>query len=354
MKSVNRNHLIDTIKGIACIGVVLIHYNWSNDISIIIKTISRFAVPFFFFVSGYYLPNSSKVITSDNFKRKIKHIFDLAVKSALVYAIFCIYWNSIMNSQWNLWTYTKSIFQPAGIVKFLLSSDPFVYAHFWYIIALLACYLILYLVRDKIKPVGYLIGFLVLIVCYSLFAEFNFLTGWKNYVPLTESATLVVSNMFIFRAMPFLLWGVYLKKSTIAEWKQKPNLLLLLAIAVLGCVLVVFEERHFGTILMYVGTHITVLALSLASVWYPDKKIGILEYIGDKLSMYVYIYHIAVGKMWDLIAAKFRLWGNPTINIIRPLLILAGSLLFAQILVSFQKWSRESKKVSLQDKGVRK
>uniref|UniRef100_UPI003FA49461 acyltransferase family protein n=1 Tax=Enterocloster clostridioformis TaxID=1531 RepID=UPI003FA49461 len=45
---------MDCIKGAACIAVVLIHYNFPGYLGIIIKTLSRFAVPFFFGVSGYY------------------------------------------------------------------------------------------------------------------------------------------------------------------------------------------------------------------------------------------------------------------------------------------------------------
>ena len=216
MKSVNRNQCIDTIKGIACIAVVLIHYNWSGNVSEIIKTISRFAVPYFFFVSGYYLPNREGEITSENLKRKIKHIFELAWKSGVIYAVFCIYWNSIMNSGWNLWTYTKDLIEPGKIIKFVLSSDPFVYSHFWYIIALLACYLVLYPLRKMDKKL-FLAGFLILLGAYILFAELKSFVGLNNFITLTEESTLVVSNLFIFRAMPFLLWGVYLKKRNIAE-----------------------------------------------------------------------------------------------------------------------------------------
>lgn len=49
-----RYRSMDCIKGAACIAVVLIHYNFPGYLGIIIKTLSRFAVPFFFGVSGYY------------------------------------------------------------------------------------------------------------------------------------------------------------------------------------------------------------------------------------------------------------------------------------------------------------
>ena len=50
-----RNNNIDIIKGFACIGVVLIHFPFCGNIGEYIKVINKYAVPFFFFVSGYFL-----------------------------------------------------------------------------------------------------------------------------------------------------------------------------------------------------------------------------------------------------------------------------------------------------------
>ena len=57
-----RNRCMDTVKGIACLLVVFIHFNWSNDLSETINAIGRFAVPYFFFVSGYHLPDKTGTV----------------------------------------------------------------------------------------------------------------------------------------------------------------------------------------------------------------------------------------------------------------------------------------------------
>ena len=51
MEKVRQNGF-DWFKGCACIAVILIHYYFPNNIGIGIRTISRFAVPVFFMVSG--------------------------------------------------------------------------------------------------------------------------------------------------------------------------------------------------------------------------------------------------------------------------------------------------------------
>lgn len=48
------NYCMDFLKGIACILVVFIHVKFPGDFGQAVQAIARFAVPFFFMVSGYY------------------------------------------------------------------------------------------------------------------------------------------------------------------------------------------------------------------------------------------------------------------------------------------------------------
>lgn len=47
----NRNYCIDLVKGIACICVVFIHCEFPGMLGMMVQTISRFSVPFFFMVT---------------------------------------------------------------------------------------------------------------------------------------------------------------------------------------------------------------------------------------------------------------------------------------------------------------
>lgn len=49
-----RNYCLDFIKGIACICVVFMHCEFPGILGIVIQCVSRFCVPFFFMVSGYF------------------------------------------------------------------------------------------------------------------------------------------------------------------------------------------------------------------------------------------------------------------------------------------------------------
>lgn len=117
MDNTSRNTTIDIIKGFACIAVVWIHYCWSNDAGVFMKTISRFAVPFFFFVSGYYLPDRHGQITPDNIRRKIVHIVDITWKGGMFYLFFCVAWNMLYAKSWSMAEYIAEKVTKANVFE---------------------------------------------------------------------------------------------------------------------------------------------------------------------------------------------------------------------------------------------
>lgn len=48
------NYCLDYLKGIACIFVVFMHCEFPGVMGIAVQAISRFCVPFFFMVSGWF------------------------------------------------------------------------------------------------------------------------------------------------------------------------------------------------------------------------------------------------------------------------------------------------------------
>ena len=327
MKTASRNSCIDTIKGFACIAVVLIHYNWGNDLSTVLQVIGRFAVPFFFFVAGFYLPDHNSNITSERTFQKTKHIGNILLKSVLFYTPFCIFWNLAMDPSWNILSFSQDKITIDSVIKILLSSDPVVYSHLWYLLASFSCYLLLFLIGKYLNQSICIFLFLVLSLLYISFAELRAISGFDNYYPLPGGKTLVISNLFLLRALPFVMYGIFLRKKETMHCRLP--FIFLLIICLLGFICAVIEHFHYGTVLVYIGT--------LIAHNYPGKKIAIMEYIGSRLSMYVYIYHIAVGKIMDLIYTKLHLWGKSPFKFWRPILVLLGSFAVAQLIVFFKR-----------------
>lgn len=339
----NRNDCIDTIKGLACIAVVLIHYNWSNDFGVFVKAISRFAVPFFFFVSGYYLLDSNLEIASNNVKRKIKNIISMTLRSAIVYMIFCVIWNLLMDNNWSLLAFIKEKITLARILKLFLTNDPFVYAHFWYLLALVYNYLFIYFVGNRIKDWWYLIFAMILMMGFSLLVSFTGILDLENYYPIFNTGQyIVLSNLFVFRALPFFLFGIFVRKKKQTIEKIKINKLDCIILIIFGSLIAFFEDQLFGVAQFYVGSYIVVISLILISIVYPNSKIEFLKQIGNKLSMYIYIYHILVGKVFDLIASKFNFWSYNFWKNIRAILICITSIVVAWVIVATKKTIAES------------
>lgn len=326
---------MDTIKGIACLAVVLIHYNWGGPASNALKAAARFAVPYFFFVSGYYLPDKAGCVTAANTRRKAAHILKMAIICALIYAPYCVLWNMAWDSSWEFTAFLQKTLTSSRLIKFLLSSDPFVYGHFWYLLALLGCYFTAILLGDRPGKRGYFLIFLSLLCLYTAFGPYHTLLGLNHTYPLPGGSVLVIPNLFLLRAMPFFAFGVFLRKASMGSEKRQP-FGLLLTLALLGTTLAVAEEHRLGTQIMYLGTMAAVLSLTFLSLWYPQKQIPLFAYIGDRLSMYVYLYHIAVGKLIDLAYARLHLWGNVPAKGLRPILVLVLSLLTAQLILYYK------------------
>ncbi len=82
-----RNYTLDFVKGIACICVVLMHCEFPGYLGTLVQCVSRFCVPFFFMISGYFCFKKNK---STDYKRKVVHIGIITLCATLFYLIIAI------------------------------------------------------------------------------------------------------------------------------------------------------------------------------------------------------------------------------------------------------------------------
>lgn len=331
---------IDCLRGISCIAVVFIHYNFPNDPGIAVKTFFRFGVPVFFIVSGFFLL-SNGTVSDTKIVKKIKHILKITFFASIFYAIFTIIWNPLISSDWNMKVFAVERLHASKIVKFFITNDPFVYSHLWFLLALIYCYVfsILFLTNNKnLKYVKFLAP--VLLICYSCMQEFGNITPFRNSFAIPGTTDrLYLYNLFLFRALPFFLFGILLR-----QYQEKISNLkipdwILTIVMLCGGFISIYERFHFTEAQFYIGTYLTVAAMFILAIKKPDAGGNILEYIGRELSLYVYILHIAVGKIFDLIAQKNHLWGNDVFTYSKCFLVLLSSLLIAFVVSTFvNKW----------------
>ena len=323
---------MDFFKGICCIACVFIHYNFPDILGIGIRTISRIAVPFFFFVSGFFLLNDNYVIQNDRLLNKMKHIKGMLWNSICFYFVFCVLWHMLMYNDWDFWLFLQEKINGATILKFLITNDPFVYAHLWFMFALLYCYALMYPFRFKIFK-----NIKIMLICAVLcLLGFSFLAEFKNIINIKSSISIYdtkkalwIFNLFVFRALPFFLIGIIIKL------KEKEILLLkihkkyFIYIFLFGSILSLIERYFFIESQFYIGTYIVVIAMGIMSIQYEIYN-KIINFIGKKL--YIYILHIAVGKTLDLIYTKFHLWNNLPLKYSRVFIILFFTIVVSYII----------------------
>ena len=138
-----RNTTFDMFKGIACIGIVLIHSKFPEPLGTGFRSLGCFGVPLFFCISGYYL-SSKEIIDHSTIIRKIHHILILIVGSELFYSAFAFFLNKLHDSE-KRDIFIEYAFKKGWFEKFIILNQPPVYSHLWFLYALLTLYLLVLL-----------------------------------------------------------------------------------------------------------------------------------------------------------------------------------------------------------------
>lgn len=345
---------IDFFKGIMCIAVVFIHASFPDGLGEVVKAISRIAVPFFFFVSGFFLSDRNMTVTREKTIKKMKHIIKLLLSAGIFYLIFhlCICW---LNKQVLSLEYIKQFINSFKFIKFFITNDPLKYSHLWFLLALIYCYLTILCFTMRKGSITFnnntctniIISILIIIMCVGYF----FLTNCSRYLNLRSTISLfdsdyvlVLANLYIFRALPFFIFGIFIRlhENDIRKWnKRKAKYICLMGIF-LGSVLSVVEYYLFGDALFYIGTCITLFSASLLTVNNPEYGLHFksLIFTGRELSMYIYVYHIAVMELvgW-FFNSKLHIYASSNLlyAYIRPFIVLLITFLVACIFYFVKK-----------------
>ena len=141
-----QNELLNFIKGIACVFVVFMHAEFPGKLGMLVQCISRFAVPVFFMVSGYFCSPKSKECKEvfSTFLKKIKHILNIIIASLGVYIVYELIKCAISEEG-----YLSLISQISirNIVILLVFNQPFIInGSLWFLFALLYCYVFYFVI----------------------------------------------------------------------------------------------------------------------------------------------------------------------------------------------------------------
>lgn len=311
-----RNYCLDYIKGIACILVVFMHCEFPGYLGTLVQTFSRFCVPFFFMVSGYFCYRAGGGYT--DYRKKIRHVAGITLGAVVFYLIITPLYSS------------GSISITAdSLVKWLVFNvPPYVAGQLWFLFALLYDYILFALVEKfSIRKLAY-IAIPVGIAAYILCAQGARLMG------------ISVPNMFyrnfLIEGFPLFALGFWIHEHQDKIHVSNKVLLLTLVISTLLCpVERLLMGRDFG---VNIVSFPQVASLFLLGVNNPGFGAGRpLNRLGAKYSMYVYIIHPAVWHVLDKLYSFLHVNESIAALYARPVLCVAITIMCSIIFLNGKK-----------------
>ncbi len=299
----NINYSLNVAKCLAIFAVICIHctlFKFGRK-GLVIDALSRFAVPLFFLISGYFsfYPNLEKAL--DKYKTRSYRLIKLLISSVILYFVFYVFvigYDSFYDALFSI---------TLGHIFDVIIFNAYTYGpHLWFIGSLLYCYIFYYILgRFKFDYRKLYVLVPILLGSCLMLGEFASFMGFKH-IPITYYRN------FLFMALPFFTLGYFMhdnQEKLIGILSDK-NLILIM---VLSCLLVVIEVFAVGKLDLYVGSIIFAATLVLWCIKNPDKlNFKVAGFIGGTLYTSIYVLHLLVMKMLKMYGIKYGYF-NPII-----------------------------------------
>lgn len=325
-----RNQIVDIEKIIAAYFIVFLHFSFPGNIGRVTFSIARFAVPFFFIISGFFYYKTDKDKQKSSTKRKIKHIAILLLVSEILAFLnkTIIYYSCKHTFLYNMKSMILSSIQNYRVEKWrAISFTPLFNYSAWFLAQLIVVYLI-YALLTKLSALklskwfalgSFIFGFLLIRICFIAKIQ---LPPYLDY-------------FILFMGYPFFSFGYFLNNYKRNINKNKCTPFVLTTIILFGCIMTYYESLIFKTANLFLGSILINIALCLIFITYSDysikTKIGkLMCSLGNKISLYIYILHTFVG--YYVIKIINKISNKMIFNYLKPLLICLITTLISIII----------------------
>lgn len=350
-KSVNR------LKGVACLFVVLNHFHGDGMWGNIVYTLSNIGVPIFFLISGYYLYNEDDNKVIEKLPKKIIHVTNLIILQTLlnIYKYFfdIIIVNGNVTVREDVINYFRLTFSKNEMIKTLILSTGFLGKGQRFLISLLQCYIIFWILY-KIsfnKILGYnsfvliCASFCVHIILRPILIN----KGIFSVLNINLLDSMSVRNVW-FDGFPFMLTGYIFSKK---HFGLPQNLGLIFSALFAGISIVesFIVHRVVGleqlNCVLYFGTILSSCFLIIYSVnnqsgiTTKNKAINNIFYffekMGEQLSLWIYLLHPIIGEYILAILNKLPETASSIFDKVNWIIILIMTVVITYILVFIAK-----------------
>ncbi|MCS3605342.1 acyltransferase [Erwinia rhapontici] len=266
-----RNNTLDIIKLIACLSVISLHVAGFPELPewmlTPINLMARWAVPFFFLISGFYLASKDKM----GVFVKIKKTVVVFLVASAIYLFFIFF-----NSRFNI----SSVISEGLGLKFFITGS---YVHLWFLCALVYGCLMFSFFIGKHK------SFFPLALAITIALSY-----WV--LDVLNSTSFSLSGFFIFRLLLSfsMMWCGYIVAKSNHRLSMSSSIVIIALSAFLMIVEVYglyhqfgfkLEGRQFPLFCAPMAYGIFMLSLAVAT------KNNILSKIGRDYSLGIYIVH---------------------------------------------------------------
>ena len=313
------NYCLDFLKGIACVFVVFMHCEFPGITGTAVQAISRFCVPFFFMVSGYYCYKPLVVNTNRGgynpliIRKKLIHIGKITLYASLFYLVFVLLQQVFFHNQ----NISLSKYQ---LFTWVVFNQPFIIAgQYWFLFALLYAYALYGLLEHfGLRKFEYVSAAALFFV----------------YIAMAQGAHLAVvkiPNMYyrnwLIEAFPYFMLGHWIHENQDRIKFSNKTLITVIVVTTLLCwVERWLMGRDFGVNIVTIPQ---VFALFVYGVKNPTRHEGAIQRLGRDCSMLVYILHPAIWHTIDAVYSKANIADILAMQYIKPLLVLTLSIIFA-------------------------
>lgn len=321
-----KNTTLELAKLFASYMVVFIHYLFYGSLGAMMDALARFAVPFFFLISGFF----SYQVSPEKIKGRIKHLLLLLIGSFILYTLFNVVTLLLDGTAKDIVSYFGKYTNLKTIVKLLLLNVPVSAVHLWYMLALMYVYAIYYVVTVlRISEKAIFIISLALLCLHILLGEGLSMFG------------IVISNVFVrnflFMGIPFFALGLLARKYE-AFLHSIPNYMLMICI-VIGAIETALSRYFIGKNELYIGSILIVFAVTALCVKHTSREYPAWITALNGCSTYVYILHIMLSLIIIRIYGLLQMDYDTSILLqnLHPLIVCILATILAYCIVQFSK-----------------
>jgi len=300
----DRNITLDLLKLFSAYAIVFLHLIVRDTMGMSVNAVTRFAVPLFFTISGYFLYNNNpKKILS-----KFYHIFYIFIGTFILYFSYEIIKLYLLGDTVSLYNFLKYLFDKKQLILFVIfNCTTGIFGHLWYLPAIMYCYIIYYFInKTKIDyKICYIFAFILIII--------QLILGELLSVFDIRLRLYLIRN-FLLVGFPFVTLGIFIKEIIVKKNQivlKIPNYILYLLL-IMGLIESLFVTFKFNCNELYLGSILIAFALFVLALKGKDRKYNNKIINLSKCSTIIYVLHIFIDDLITTVLQKlnFKFHGN--------------------------------------------